>query len=289
MDWNEIRYFLAVARHGGLTGASLELNVSPATVSRRIEAFERSMKKILFIKRQTGYLLTSEGEKMLADVMGVEYAMMKFERQTLQPAGSTPFEGLIRIATSELIASYLITPRLPAFFAAYPLMRVELLTSLDQASLPRRAADIALRMMAPSKDEEGEHIAHPAGKMSFAPYVSVAEKNRADWRGMPYVSWDNARSHYPMAEWIASTYMDTLPTLSSNSLNVQLMAARSNIGVSVLPTFIGDNDPLLTRIISDAPVVSRQLWIVYHRDLRGNERISAMRDFLSQVVSNIVA
>jgi len=117
----------------------------------------------------------------------------------------------------------------------------------------------------------------------------VAEKNRADWRGMPYVSWDNARNHYPMAKWIASTYTDTLPTLSSNSLNVQLMAARSNIGVSVLPTFIGENDPLLTRIISDAPVVSRQLWIVYHRDLRGNERIAAMRDFLSQVVSDIVA
>jgi DNA-binding transcriptional LysR family regulator len=287
MDWDDIKYFLAVARSGGLTVASIELDVSPATVSRRIEAFERSLNKTLFIKRQTGYLLTDDGEKVLTSVGAVESAVMKFERQTLQPSEQEPFDGLIRIAASELTAAYLIAPRLNEFFEKFPLLRVELLTGLDQVNLSRRVADIALRMTPPAKGEEGEHIAHALGDMNFAPYISARHANNPDWRNLPYISWDEARSHYPMSAWIASTYAGAHPLLTSNSLNVQLAAARNDIGLSVLPTFVGDKDPQLVRVVLETPIVSRPLWIVYHRDLRGNKRVGAMRDFLTEIFNDI--
>jgi DNA-binding transcriptional LysR family regulator len=287
MDWDDIKYFLAVARSGGLTVASVELNVSPATVSRRIEAFERSLNKTLFIKRQTGYLLTDDGEKVLTGVEAVESAVMKFERQTLQPSEQEPFDGLIRIAASELTASYLIAPRLNEFFKKFPLLRVELLTGIDQVNLSRRVADIALRMTPPAKGEEGEHIAHALGNMNFAPYMSSSRSNKNDWRSLPYISWDKARNHYPMSAWIASAYAGVDPLLTSNSLNVQLAATRHGIGLSVLPTFVGDKDPQLVRIVLETPIVSRPLWIVYHRDLRGNKRVGAMREFLTEICNDI--
>lgn len=287
MDWDEIRYFLAVARSGGLSVAAVELNVSPATVSRRVEAFERSLNKTLFIKRQTGYVLTADGEEVLASAAGIESAMLQFERGTLQPSGPAAFDGLIRLASPELTATYLIVPRLNEFFARYPLLRVELLTGMDQVSLSRRAADIALRMAPPTGDEEGEHIAHAVGTMSFAPYASRSQASHPDWRGLPHTAWDEAHSHFPMSEWTAATYADTPPVLISNSLHVQYMATRHNIGVSVLPTYIGDKDPGLVRLSPETPVAGRPLWIVYHRDLRGNKRIAAMRDFLAGIVGDI--
>lgn len=289
MDWNDIRYFLAVARCGGLTPAAALLGVSPATVSRRIDAFELALGLTLFLRRQTGYLLTDEGEGMLASAVPVEQAMLGFERQGQSAAESGQWSGSVRVATTDILASHLITPRLGEFLAQYPGLRVELLTGLRQVDLSRRDADIALRVMAPSKDEESDYIAQSLGRLQFAPYIAAGLAADADWRALPHVSWDEPHRYFPMAKWSSSTFGSTPPVLASNSLHVQHMAACQGLGVSVLPMYVGEHDARLMRIDPDTPIPARELWLMYHRDLRGSRRVTAMRDFLVRICGGMAA
>jgi DNA-binding transcriptional LysR family regulator len=280
MDWNDILYFLAVARTGGLTPASVELGVSPATVSRRIDAFEQCVGMVLFLRRQTGYLLTDEGESMVEAVLPVEQAMLGFERQTQYAGKAGQWSGTIRVATSEAVATYWITPRLGEFLERYPGLKVELITGIEAVNLSRRDADIALRMMPPSKDDEGDYIAQALGELRFAAYVSPELlQTSGDWRSIPPVSWAESMSHLPMAKWSDAMLLNQASILS-NSMNVHRVAAGNGLGVAVLPMRIGDSDPHLLRVEPDHFACSRNLWLIFHRDLRASQRVIALRDFL---------
>ena len=267
MDWDDLRYFLAVARTAGLTPAANELGVSPATVSRRIDAFEQAMSMTLFLRRQTGYTLTNDGETLLAAALPVEQAMLGFERRSQDAGGSGAWSGSIRVATSETIASHWITPMLPGFVQDHPGLQVELVTGVNTVNLSRRDADIALR----------------AGAMTFAAYIAAAAdaQARRDWRRLPYVNWGESLAHVPMARWVAGMFADKPPVLLTNSMPVMIAAAEAGLGLTVLPESIGAKMPSLVRV--DA-VCTRELWLVYHRDLRDNLRVTAMKDFLLEVV-----
>jgi len=283
MDWDDLRYFLAVARTAGLTPAANELGVSPATVSRRVDAFEQAMSMTLFLRRQTGYTLTNDGETLLAAALPVEQAMLGFERRSQDAGGSGAWSGSIRVATSETIASHWITPMLPGFVQDHPGLQVELVTGVNTVNLSRRDADIALRMSPPAREEEGEYIALRAGAMTFAAYIAAAAdaQARRDWRRLPYVNWGESLAHVPMARWVAGMFADKPPVLLTNSMPVMIAAAEAGLGLTVLPESIGAKMPSLVRV--DA-VCTRELWLVYHRDLRDNLRVTAMKDFLLEVV-----
>ena len=72
LDWNDLRYFLAVAREGSTLAAGRELRVSQTTVARRIAALEAALGFPLFEKRQAGYALTPAGEELLERAEQVE-------------------------------------------------------------------------------------------------------------------------------------------------------------------------------------------------------------------------
>lgn len=286
-DWNDLRYFLAVARGGGLTHAASALGVSPATVSRRIDAFEEMLGIKLFIRRQTGYLLTDDGERMQERALPVEQVMLAFARQTQDASNVGRWSGSIRVACPELVAAHWIVPRLGEFFLKYPGLRVDLVVGLEQVNLARRDADIAVRFVGPSKDEEGDYIGLALAQLPFAAYRSAAPAaDIADWRTLPHISWNEQWSHLPMAKWLATTFPKQPPVFASNSLNLQYIAACAGLGVVVLPTFVGDNDARLARVEPDQLVTCRPLWLVFHRDLRGSDRLGAMRNFLMAVFAD---
>lgn len=281
MNWDDLRYFLAVARAAGLTPAAHELGVSPATVSRRIEAFEQAMGMALFLRRQTGYTLTNDGETLLAAALPVEQAMLGFARRSQDAGQSGAWSGSVRVATSETIASHWIVPRLPEFVQGHPGLQVELVTGVNTVNLSRRDADIALRMSPPAREEEGEYIAQHAGAMAFAAYVGAADvQAQRDWRSLPYVNWGESLAHVPMARWVAGVFAGKPAVLLTNSMPVMIAAGEAGLGLVVLPESVGARMPALVRVDF---VCARDLWLVYHRDLRENQRVTAMRDFLLEV------
>ena len=112
-DWNELKFFLAVARSGGLSGAAAVLGTSASTVSRHIDALERRTGRKLFLRQQSGYALTDEGNELLAQAGQVEQAMAVAAHAARRPA-QQEVSGVVRLATTEMLAQYLVAPRLAA-------------------------------------------------------------------------------------------------------------------------------------------------------------------------------
>lgn len=282
LDWNNLKYFLAVARTGGLTPAANQLKTSASTVSRHIDAMEATLDMRLFLRQQRGYLLTDEGSTILEQVIEVERAMQSVERQG---AAVAEIAGEVKLATLESIAHYLLMPHLPTFTARYPQVRVELLVNRHLADLSRREADLALRIADPrQRDHAPDDIAHCIGTFNFELYCTHESLEQvSDWRQLPHISWDAAWVKLPMVEWLRTLFPEQTPVLRSNTMQAHYLAARSGLGAALLPRFIGDNDTKLQRIATEQVPMQQELWLLYHRDLKSSRRVLAMRDFIEEV------
>lgn len=166
MDWNDLRYFLCVARTGSLSRAAAELGVSVSTVSRRIVELEANLGATLFSRSPTGYTLTLEGERVLKGAEMVEAGVFAVERSAYGLADQP--SGTVRLATSENIATDLVIPALARFREQYPLIRLEIVTSTVTAELESQEADIALRMVRPDR---GNLKVRRLGRMTYSVYA----------------------------------------------------------------------------------------------------------------------
>lgn len=288
LDWNNLKYFLAVARTGGLTPAAAALGSSASTVSRHVEAMEAQLGVRLFLRQQRGYLLTDAGSTLFGQVADVERAMQAVERQG---AAAGDIAGDVKLAVPESLAHYLIVPQLPDFAARYPQLQVELLVSRYRADLARREADLALRIVQPpQRDFSPDYIAHDVGRFRFGLYCTPAALARAGtWQALPHLTWDAAWIKLPMVEWLAALFPGRSPVLRSNSMQAQYLAARAGLGAAMLPRFLGDPDPALVSLDVDLAHTHHELWLLYHRDLKGSQRVLAMRDFVQEICARELA
>ncbi|MDE2594935.1 MAG: hypothetical protein KGL57_11925, partial [Burkholderiales bacterium] len=173
----------------------------------------------------------------------------------------------------------------------HPALRVELILGHAQVDLTRREADVALRVLdAHNPDAHPDHIMHRVGPMQFEIYAARSllkglkgsQADRVDWRAIDHVGWDTGSRHLALARWLESNF--TRPAvLSSNSMSTHLQWIRSGLGVGMLPRFVAAQEPTLIRLpVEDPP--RRELWLVYHRDLKSSLRVRAVRQFVEDVV-----
>src|SRR5688572_29899662 len=146
LDWNDLRYFLAVAREGSTLAAGRALRVSQTTVARRIAALEDALGFPLFDKRQAGYSLTPEGDSLLERAQVVESAAGGFEEASA--ALGRDSTGTVRITTQEIFANTLLGPILRELHELHPEIVIELDTQQELLELGEGQAEIALRSTA---------------------------------------------------------------------------------------------------------------------------------------------
>ena len=285
MDWNDLKYFLEVARGGSLTRAADVLRVSQSTVSRRIAELEARLATRLFARHQTGYHLTDEGRGLLGRAEAVEDNMLAFERGAsgLSPAVS----GVVRLATTENLATDLVIPALPRFVARHPQLRLEIVTTTATVELGRRDADLALRVVRPS---HGNLKARRLGEMTHGvyghrDYLARHPARDADpLAGRAVVTWDEAHAHLPAAQWMARRAPDAHVVLTASTLRAQIAAVRAGLGLAVLPDFLA-TDPDFVRVLASDEVFSDGVWLVMHADLAASARVRAVADFLAEAVT----
>ena len=173
MNWNDIRYFLAVARHGGLTGAAKHLGVSQSTVARRVETLRPRWEPVSSNAIPTDIMLTEEGREMMEKAIAIEGSMAEIAddlgERDIQPSGT------VRIATIETLANQIIIPNLPALQNANPALQLGIAINASLSRLPQREADIALRLCRP---EQGPYAVRRVGGISFGLYASSAYLER---------------------------------------------------------------------------------------------------------------
>jgi DNA-binding transcriptional LysR family regulator len=286
MEWDDLKFFLAVSRCGGLTGAAEKLKVSPSTVSRRLVALEERISATLFVHHQTGYMLTEEGRLLVVHAERVEESVLELERAVAnrdrEPVGH------VKLATAENIANFIIIPALAALHKRYPRITLEIVTGISSVNLAKQEADIALRLTRP---ESGNINVKKLGVQNFGLYASkdyLAEIRRRgiepDTDSLDIITWAEGFSNLPMAAWARTFLAGREPRLQTSSLFAQLVAARAGIGAALLPCFMAEPDPSLERLGVDRGVVAQDLWLVIHRDLAGSAKVRACADFLEQLV-----
>ncbi|SFB63886.1 DNA-binding transcriptional regulator, LysR family [Rhizobium sp. NFR07] len=284
MDWNDIRYFLAVARTASLTQTASDLKVSQSTVSRRIVELEGDLGVALFQRHQTGYFLTDEGREVLRHAEQVEDSILALERGA---AGlDQDPSGVVRLATSENLATDLIIPALPAFRERYPGISLEIITSTVAAELGRREADIALRVVRPTR---GNLTVRSVGHMTYSVYGSRDYLDRHPYiegeplGGRHFITWDDSHAFMPAADWLKREHPGCKIALVTSSLPCQIVAVRAGLGLAVIPDFLAIGDDFVPVISSDK-MFSNKVWLVTHADLLASGRVRAVSDFLADRV-----
>lgn len=286
MDWNDLKYFLAVSRTGSLTQAALELAVSQSTVSRRIGELESSLGFSVFVRHQTGYLLTDGGLEILKHAKQVEDEVLALERNAAGLDGSPT--GTVRIATSENFATDLVIPAMPALRKRYPGICLEIITGTATTALGRREADIALRVTRPSR---GNLKVRRVGHMTYSVYAtrSYLEEN-PPVEGLPlagrqFVTWDAGHAHLPAAVWLAREHPGCKIALVTNNLPSQIAAVRAGLGLAVIPDFLAAREGFV-QVIPAEQLFSNDVWLVIHADLADSLKVRAVSDFLAEEVVN---
>lgn len=285
-DWNELRLVLAVARSGGLIGAARRLGLDHSTVFRRLQALEKRFGQKLFERLPGGaYEPTALAARMAAAAERMEDEALALERDI---AGRDPrLVGRLRITSSETLAHRLLTPQLAAFRAVHPGVVVELTIGNRVLNLTRREADVALRPMRPREgDLWGRKLADVAWAVYGARDTIAAEgllTSPSELARQPLIGWEETVADIKAAEWLAAIAPPETFVYRTNSLVNQLAAAKAGIGLAVLPCYLGDLEPELARALArPLPELTRELWIVTHKDLKGTARVRAFFDVVGE-------
>lgn len=280
-DWNDLRLVLAIVRAGSLTSAAKALGVNHSTTFRRLGALEERLGVRLFERLPAGlYAPTSAGERMAATAERVETETAALDRDLL--GADLRLSGRLRVTCSETLAYALLTPCVADFRAAQPGIVLDLVIDNRVLSLSRREADVALRVARPKEpDLHGRKLADLAWALYATPDLlkrvgPVAADRLED---VPLIGWEEAVTGVNSADWLAREAPERAIVYRTNSVVNQMVAARSGIGVALLPCFLGDTQPALVRAVAEPLAeIGRELWIVTHADLRRTARVRAFMD-----------
>lgn len=270
-NWDDLRFFLAVANEGSVSGAATKLGVNHSTVSRRITAFEESQGVRLFERGKLGVRLTQAAENILERSGEIERIAQGIRRTLV--GGDARLQGTITItATSEFATDLLIEP-LAALQQAYPDIELHLSMAPGLRNLAAGEADMAIRMAAaPPEDLIGEHIAD----LQYGLYASTSylETEKSEHR---VIRWEQEACN---TDWVTPNFPGARTMLRADALAPIIEAVRAGMGIARLPMFAVRNCDDLVCITRETEPSGRSLWLLTHPDLRSTARVRVCRDFV---------
>jgi DNA-binding transcriptional LysR family regulator len=274
-DWEDIRHFVALAREGTLSAAARTLGVDHATVARRVAALETSTGLKLVDRRARTTTLTEDGKRIATVAAPMEEAAFALGRAA--QAAKPGIDGEVSISAPPNFASSVIAPQLVRLRHLHPGIRLKLIGEKRRASLSRREADVALRLMRPA---EAGLFVRRIGNFGFSLYGAPAYLEKTPPHAFAFIGYDASMAESPQEVWLSTIIGEREVVLRTNDLETQVAAARSGLGIAALPHYLGDGDPRLQRHVVTQKPINRDVWLVVHRDLRQVPAVRAVMEFL---------
>lgn len=277
LDWNDLRYVLAIAEHETITAAAGALGVSQPTASRRLAALETSLGVKLFLRGASGYIPTAAGRRLMELAAPLAAQLARVESGTLDDHDRVA--GTVRVATTEVTALHLIEGALPNLLREHPELSIDFLVGNLAADLSRGEADLAVRLMTP---ESPELLRSRLGTMRYGLYASPSylasapDPAAAGLVGHRVVLPVRSMARGPEASWLATHATGAKASVHVDHPLAVVGAAEAGVGLAVLPDVIGAAHRGLSRVRSLDDLAPRAVWLVYHRDLRGVARVRAV-------------
>lgn len=292
LDWNDLRFFLAVAREGSTLSAARTLRVSQTTVARRVAALESALGFPLFEKRQAGYALTAAGASLIETATSVETSADAFAEAA--GAQARDLSGTVKLTTEEIYAATLLAPLLPELRQLHPEIRIDLDTTQAIRDLGAGEADISLRSTKQREQPSGL-VGRKLCVDDWALYCSrdYAARNGApatlkQLRGHPIIGGGGGTLWLHYQAWLQALRLEDQVAMHHATSGGLLSGVRSGFGIAVLPCVVADGDPDLIQCFPPRDEHGRVLWLFTHERVRHAPRVRAVIDFLYERLSRHV-
>jgi DNA-binding transcriptional LysR family regulator len=281
--FDDLRLIRTIGEAGTLTGAARRLSVDHSTAFRRLGAIEKRVGARLFERARDGYTPTTAGDAAIAMAKRILDDLGELESriagEDLRPS------GIVRVTTADTLLD-LISPIIGALRTKHPEITIELVAANSFFTLTKRDADIAVRpaVVAP----EGL-VARQLAKVATAPYAApayLAQHGERELSQHEWIGFDDSLNHLGSAKWLTKHIASDRVVCRANSLMALRAAAHGGIGVTALPCYLGDADPLLQRVGPPLKEMEASLWLLTHPDLR---RVARVRTVLDVLASHLAA
>ena len=277
MNWDHLRFLLALSEQGTLSAAARVLGVDHSTVGRRVEAAEEALGVRLFTRSVSGYALSPEGERLLPEMRKVAQAMHGLRRAA--QLSEDAVQGPVRVTCPETLGMTWLAQRLAEFALQHPGVQVLLDPSGRLADLGVGEAEIAVRNL---RSTQQRLVVQPLAEVEYGLYATAEYLERhpiqPGFAGAHFLAPPVSPGSIEGA-WLSRLAPSAQPVLVSELSICLCSAAQVNAGIAILPTYLGRSQPDLRHIpVPDAPRES--LWLTVHEDARKVARVRALMAYL---------
>jgi len=285
--WDDLRYFLAIARAGALTRAARELGVDHSTMYRRLSALELELGVRLFERLRRGYVLTSDGHALLEHAERIERELHALDRDI--SGRDERLSGEVTLTVISSFAFRMLPRHMPGFRARYPEIGLQVLIDQQLLRLGEREADVAFRTM---RGDEQATVGRRVSKLGISAYASrdyIRRRGRprtpAELDGHDLVTTTEAMAKLPTRTWLLAHAPAGRVVYRVDNFFAQREAVRAGIGIGVFGCYESDDDPEMVKLFPPLSGFAYELWLVTHEGLKNTPRIRAVLDYFYEALS----
>ncbi|MDH5857236.1 LysR family transcriptional regulator [Lampropedia aestuarii] len=286
-NWDDLRVFLAIARHQSAFDAAAEMGMNQSTASRRLQRLEQSIGSKLFERNSRGHRLTNAGHRLLEHVEKLEATIYSMESSSF--GDSVALSGDVRIGTTEAFGSFFLAPHLARFCQRHHSIHVDLLPMPRNINLSKREADMSVTLERPIADH---FVVVKLLEYRLVPYASRSYlqslpplRHRDDLTHLRWVDYVDDMVFTDQQLNLKRVVPDAQPYFCSTSLNAQFSAVRAGMGIGILPYFLCQNVPDLVPVLPEQVGITRTYWLAAPSERRELARVRALWDYLRLVAS----
>jgi DNA-binding transcriptional LysR family regulator len=275
INWDDLRFFLALTRYKTATQAGVTLGVNHTTIARRTKALECSLDSQLFQRSPGGYELTQAGENLYQYALEMEDLVQSIDRDIF--GRDSHLSGPLKITVAHDVAERLVLDHFKNFHDLYPLIELELLTTTGLVNMSTREADIALRIT-PNPPEYliGKEVTRLQHGIYTSSLYWSENKNRPS-----VILYSKGTDS---AEWVKTHFPNAKVSMRVDDVGTMCHAVANNMGIARLPCYVGDTDSRLRRLDIKLDKSTWGIWILNHVDLRKTVRVRVGREFLINII-----
>jgi DNA-binding transcriptional LysR family regulator len=288
MDWDHLRFFLALAKDNRLVVAARSLQVNHTTIARRISALEQEMGVQLFTRSNSGYELTEAGLQLQDIAKQVEKQIGEIKNHVKE--ANQEIAGLVRIGTTEGFGTVVIAPMLNSLGKQYPKLVIDLLALPRMVNLSRREADIVITLQRPTR---GPYLVTKLQDYSLRLYTSseyLANNppihSRADLDQHTFISYIDDLLFSKELDYLDDICHPQRIAFRSTSIQAQLQAALSGLGIATLPSFMAEHVKDLIPVLADEIEIIRSFWMIMPNEYKKIDRMNLVWDHIKKHAGN---